>query len=228
MNKYLLFNERVEVLLTDASDGNMKVVQELSPSALAQTRMNRKQALGALGLDASNTILLRVVYGQEDYCKFIALDTASSYSVSADLRVPPQDAILTSTPQLGLFLPLADCLGLVFFDPKSGALMVAHCGRHTLLQNGASKAVAFMAQQADALPHDILVWFSPSAGSGNYPLYEAGGMSLQELAVQQLSSAGVSLHHMQLSSIDTTTSAEYYSHSQGNITERFALCAKLC
>ncbi len=227
MKHLYLFNKQVELLLTEVSDGNMKAVASLAPRKLEQAQKNRRKAVGALGLSGDTTALVRVVYGQPDYCKFITLDTAYGHSLDDDRSAEPSDGILTKTPTLGLFLPLADCLGLVLFDSRQKALMVVHCGRHTLLQNGACRAVAYMTEQIETNPGDLLVWFSPCAGKGHYPLFEADNKGLQELAISQLKEAGVYTHHMELSSVDTTTSSRYFSHSQGDTNDRFAICAKL-
>jgi hypothetical protein len=50
-----------------------------------------------------------------------------------------------------------------------------------------------------------------------------GGMSLQEAAVEQLMRAGVVKENIQGTNIDTTVDDGYFSHSQGDKQERFAI-----
>lgn len=228
MKKKSLFKNKVKVELTDKSDGNMKVLPTFSREELANTRKNRLKAIKPLSLGNGNTALIRVTYdNQEDFCQFKYIESPERYCLSNDLIVERSDGILTSSKDIGLFLPLADCLGLVLFDSITEALMVVHCGRHTLLQDGARKAVEFMTSQTGTNPRDIFAWFSPSAGKDNYPVRDRNGQSLQELAIGQLIDAGVSKKNMKLSDIDTTTSDDFYSMSQGDKVDRFAICAKL-
>lgn len=228
MNRYILFDNQVELMLSDVSDGNMKVVPTMEPSEIALARQNRLKALKAIGLSGSSTALVRVSYELDDFCKFTALDAPGGYCIDNDLDVPFSDGLLTTVSELGLLLPLADCLGVVLYNAQHHALMMVHCGRHTLLQEGALKAVRFMEKQVGARPTKIHSWFSPCAGKENYPLFEAQNKSLQELAHEQLVQAGLSVASIQLSSLDTTTSSDFYSHSQGDTLNRFAICAKLC
>lgn len=222
-----LFNKEVDVVLTEALDGNMKVSPELSSDQLALVKKNRLRAIRALGLYPDLTALIKVDYARDDFCRFVMLDTAAQYNLNKDSPIMYSDGMLTRTPDLGIFLPLADCLGLVLFDQERKVLMLVHCGRHTLLQEGARKAVEYMTKQAETRPENLRAWFSPSAGKTHYPLFDAQNISLQELAVRQLEEAGLSTCQMELSTIDTTTSPNYFSHSQGNRLERFAICAKL-
>lgn len=222
-----LFDTQVSLLLTEVSDGNMKAVPGLSNEQLSLTRQNRLNAVQKLDLSGLTTALLKITYGTDDFCKFTKLAAPEHFCLNNDFSVDPADGILTCTPNLGIFLPLADCLGLVLFDPRESALMVVHCGRHTLLQNGAHKAVHFMDKQLGSDAKNLMAWTSPCAGKDNYPLYDAGGRGLQDLVTEQLTSAGLLVENIELSPVDTTTSASYYSHSQGDTANRFAICAKL-
>lgn len=228
MNKLSLFNNQVALILTEVSDGNMKVVPGPDRELLSSLRQNRLKIIEKIDLNGLTTALLRITYETDDFCKFTILESAEHFCLNNDFSVDPVDGILTCTPELGIFLPLADCLGLVLFDPEKPALMIVHCGRHTLLQNGAHKAVCFMDEQLGSDAKNLLAWTSPCAGKDNYPLYDACGQGLQDLVAKQLTSAGLLLDNIERSPLDTTTSSNYYSHSQGDTAERFAICAKLC
>lgn len=227
MKTYTLYDKRVALLLTEVSDGNMKVTPELTPEQQAAARHNRQQAIHILGLDNTTTALLRVTYNKDDFCQFLTLSTAERASLEHDFSAEYSDGILTNSPGLGLFLPLADCLGLVLYDKSKHLLMMAHCGRHTLLQQGALRAVQYMTEQAGADPKNVYAWTSPCAGQENYPVFEADNKGLQDLALEQLIRAGVPAEHITRSPVDTTTSPDYFSHSQGDAQSRFAICAKL-
>jgi Uncharacterized conserved protein len=216
-----LFNlgKCVRIALSDRNDGSMKVLLEADDKAPER----RANFLEKLNLTPESTAFVKVLYDRDDYCKFDEVSEAFSLPLSGD--VTTCDGLVTADSGIGIFLPLADCLGVVLFDKNSGALMVVHCGRHTVLQEGAFKAVGFMRLKFGVDPGDIVVWLSPSAGKKKYPIYDLEGISLQEAVVRQLVSAGVGKEKIELSTIDTTSDMEYYSHSQGDTLNRFAICA---
>lgn len=227
LKRFLLFDDKVEVVVTERADGNMKAVPAMDKAALQQTLRNRLAAVEALGLDAATTALVRVTYDTQDFCKFMMLATTEGMGLQDGFAVRHSDGLLTTTQGLGLFLPLADCLGIILYDPKERVLMLVHCGRHTLLQQGAAKALRFMQEHTGSHPSDIQAWFSPCAGKESYPLYEADNKGLQEYAAEQLTQAGVASEALVLSGIDTTCSPDYFSHSKGDTEDRFAICATL-
>ena len=92
--------------------------------------------------------------------------------------------------------------------------MVTHLGRHNLEQHGGQKSVEFMMKKFNTSPGKLEIHFSPSAGRENYPLFSFGGKSLAEVAVEQLTAAGVRSETIELSLIDTTIDERYFSHSQ--------------
>lgn len=70
-------------------------------------------------------------------------------------------------------------------------------------------------------PKNLKAWFSPSAGPRKYPLCDFNNKSLREVAKEQLNNCGV--NNIMHNDTDTTTSQEYYSHSQGDHDKRHAI-----
>lgn len=227
MQLLTLWNNKVDLIVTHVRDGNMKVVPNMSSTAKDQARAHRLHALKSLESSLENTALVRVSYETDDFCKFKSIGAAGSSALCNDLTAPYLDGILTQDTNTGLFLPLADCLGLVLYAPNEHALMMVHCGRHTLLQQGAAQAVEFLIKNTQAVASGIHAWLSPCAGKGNYPLFEAENKGLQEYAIEQLCSTGVLKSHISCSPEDTTCSPEYFSHSKGDTQSRFAIAAKM-
>jgi copper oxidase (laccase) domain-containing protein len=217
MEIYKIF-DHVRVALSDKADGNMRAVTKEEHAGVDE---NRKNFLAQLGLDFSSAYIVRVSYDTDKFCQFIAADKQNSISLQEDAR--RCDGLLTCEHGKGIFLPLADCLGVVLYDIKNEAMMVAHCGRHTTLQNGAFYAVKFMMRAAGTSPENLIVWLSPSVGKESYPLHKMNGISLQEAVVEQLVKAGVIVSNIRQSNIDTATDVNYFSHSQGDLYERFAI-----
>lgn len=210
----------IRVGLSDKTDGNMKVID---PDDMVQTELSRQRFLGAMGLNNKSTYFVRVSFDTDDFCQFMEADEENGLWLGG--KVKRCDGLLTTRKGVGLFLPLADCLGMVLYDKRNAAIMVVHCGRHTVLQDGAYKAVQYMMEAAGTKPEDVLAWLSPSAGKGNYPIYDLGGISLQEAVIEQLMRAGVDEMNTQMSDVDTTTHEHYFSHSQGDKRDRFAIVA---
>ncbi|MCL2444781.1 laccase domain-containing protein [Candidatus Saccharibacteria bacterium] len=210
---------RVRIGLSDISDGNMKTFTE-SEEVLA----NRRRFLSEMRVVFERAGFVKVEYdGVEDFCVFSEM--AGGNLLSLNLGAERADGLAVRGEGVGLFLPLADCLGLVLFDEMRGVLMVVHCGRQTVVQDGARKAVEFMKRECGASAEDVRVWMSPSAGKENYPVFDLGGKGMQEAVVEQLVGAGVLLEKMVLSEVDTTEDENYWSHSRGDTGERFAICA---
>ena len=91
----------------------------------------------------------------------------------------------------------------------------------------------YLIEEYGTLPDDLYVWLSPAAGGDNYPLHRRDGKALEDVIAADLQYAGVPDGNIERSSIDTTTSADYYSHSEfikGNrtgVNGRFAVYAAM-
>ena len=138
----------------------------------------------------------------------------------------------TDSPELALFLPIADCVGAVLYDPTKKVLMLSHLGRHNLEQDGGQKSVEFMVKEFGVDPNNIITWLSPAAGAENYPMFSFNNRGMQDVTTEQLMKAGVKAESISASPIDTTTNQNYYSHSEfkkGNRPEdgRFAVVVKM-
>jgi copper oxidase (laccase) domain-containing protein len=220
--KLIDFDPGICVALSDRSDGNMK-----NPSLLNwvddEIIENRRKFLKNSGIGRESIALIRAEYNADDFCRYKIIDKIDNYRLDLPVaEIPVSDGLMAKTPKTGIFLPVADCLGVVIYDSKQRILMVVHCGRHNLEQDGLVKVVKFLVQQG-AQPQDMKVWFSPSAGAENYPVHAFGGKSLEQVAREQLAKAGVT--QIVSDNTDTTINEEYYSHSQGDKDQRFAVLA---
>ena len=218
--KIYKLGDRVRVALSDKSNGNMRAVKSEDRDGVEE---NRKNLLAQMGLEFDSVYLVRVSYDTDNYCQFITADKRNAIQLGENAK--RCDGLLTRETGKGIFLPLADCLGVVLYDTQNKAMMIAHCGTHTTLQDGAFHAVNYMRQTARTKPGNLIVWFSPSVGKESYPLYKLNGISLQEAVTGQLVKAGVPKENIRLSDVDTAKDEHYFSHSQGDLYERFAIAA---
>ena len=154
------------------------------------------------------------------------------------------DALYTETAGIGLFLPVADCIATVIYDPKRRALMLAHLGRHSTVAQLMSRAVRYFVERGSRAK-DLQIWMSPSITQKNYLMdyfnhandtnwrnfcrQTADGIYLdmqgfnRSLAVQ----AGVPGDNIFISPIDTADDLNYFSHSAGDTGGRFAVLAEM-
>lgn len=194
---------------SQVSDGTMKKTE--GDSIVVDS--NRRRFLESKGMSIERSVLVRLDYNSEDFCRYSVVDdTAAGEGMVRDGRIA--DGLATQTKNLALFLPLADCIGVVLYDPEHEACMLTHLGRHNLEQRGGEKSVEFMVTQFGTNPSKLEVYFSPSAGKANYPVFSFDGQSLAEVALAQLGASGVTRSNITLSSIDTTTDDRYFSHSE--------------
>lgn len=202
-------DNEVLIAISSMSDGSM------STSVDEVTRQkNRQKFLKNYDVTLEQSVLVHLKYEGETYRRYYEVGFEQKGDGMSYGSSIVADALFTRLPDMALFLPIADCIGAVFFDPINRVLGLSHLGRHNLVQQGATASVQFMTQEFGSRPQDILVWLSPAAGRGNYPLYDFQNHSLHEVAMQQLLAAGVLVDNITIDERDTTTDPTMYSHSE--------------
>jgi copper oxidase (laccase) domain-containing protein len=224
-----LFGDKVLAVLSSRENGNLK----FGVGDDARALQNRKVFLDKIGVDINHTSLVGITYDTDDFTKYrIATVEDKGIGMSKKDMTKYVDALVTREPGHALFLPLADCAGVILYDPKTSVLMLSHLGRHSVEQGGAATSVDYLKETCDVDPSNLLAWISPSVGKATYPLHSFDGKSLQEVILRQLQDAGVTADHIEASNVDTAHDENYYSHSQylkGNQTDagRFAVVAMM-
>jgi copper oxidase (laccase) domain-containing protein len=209
------------------SDGSMKSIHS---SDIESVNAARASFLKAQDISPEETTLVRMTYDRDDFLRFNSVTgEAKGDGISRDSTLI-SDGIVVTQSNHALFLPLADCIGVVLHDPTKNILMVSHLGRHNLEQFGGTKSVEYLVQHHNVNLKDLTVWLSPAAGGEAYPLFAFDNRSLHNVAVEQLMKAGILTENITASSIDVTKNENYYSHSEflkGNRVDdgRFAIVA---
>lgn len=219
----------LKIFASTVADGSMK---PLNKEDVLRTTQAREKFLQSNDIEPSNTTCVHLEYDGDDYCRYQTVDG----SFKGDGITHPSsvivDGLVVTEPGHALFLPLADCIGVVLQDPTKQLLMVSHLGRHNLEQFGGIKSVEYLIENHGTNPKNLTVWLSPAAGVDNYPLFGFENRSLHDVAVEQFLKAGVSNENITSSPIDTTKDTTFYSHSEflkANRQEdgRFAIVAVL-
>lgn len=200
----------LQVYTSRKNDGSMKPVNG-DDVVIAQ---NRSSFLNKYGISPDSTTLLHLTYGGDDYTRYLTVgDDLKGDGIVRDSTIEV-DAIVTTSPDHALFLPLADCIGAVIHDPAKNILMLSHLGRHNLEQSGGTRSIEYLVREFGTDPTNLTVWLSPAAGQENYPLFSFNNRGMHEVATKQLLTAGILAQNITVSPEDTTTSKDYFSHSQ--------------
>ena len=153
------------------------------------------------------------------------------------------DALITTTPGLGLMITLADCQGAILFDPRLKVLAVVHCGWRGHVKNIYGEVVNRMKNHFHCTPSDIRAGISPSLGPccaefktyrelfpGSFLAFREreAYFNLWDLGQHQLTEAGLELKNIELAGLCTRCRRDlFYSYRGEARTGRFALVALL-
>ncbi len=83
--------------------------------------------------------------------------------------VPTGDALVTTTPGLGLMIRVADCVPVVLADPGAGVIGAVHAGRPGMVLDIATRTVEVMREQG---ARNIVGWLGPHVCGGCYEVPE--------------------------------------------------------
>lgn len=221
MKKQTIFNEQVTIAISENQDGNMRFFDDNEQEIIQnQTRLGE-----SIGLTNDNIARLKTVYNERkiftEYFE-ITPENLEKYSIqNSEKNIPTSDGLITKDPNIGLLLPLADCLGIVVFDGEN--LGLVHAGRHNVEQNGPKKFIEYFVKRFGSKPETIKAYFSPY--SVNYHIDKLD-KDLGEAATEQLKEAGVLSENIVNPQNDTVENENLPSHSHGDKTKRFAILVR--
>jgi len=164
-------------------------------------------------------------------------------SNASDLRIPETDALITNKKHVPLAVMTADCLPLVFYDPKNEVMGVAHAGYKGLLNDVIAHTIQRFIADFSSDPQDIIVGIGPAIEMMCYEVNEEriaafdkafptcknssaqiGGkyfLNLQEVAQQCLIKEGILKEHIEIKNICTKCDKNFFSYRRGDTFERF-------
>ena len=222
MKKQNLFNSKVDVIISENQDGNMRFFEGNEQEII----QNQARLGESVGLSNHNIARLKTIYDdRKNFTEYfeITRENIKAYSIqNPEKGIPTSDGIITKESEIGLLLPLADCLGIVVFDGENLGLL--HAGRHNIEQDGPKKFIEYFVEKLGSKPENIKVYFSPY--SINYHINKLN-KKLGTAAKEQLLAAGVSLDNVLDAEEDTVEETNLPSHSSGDTRKRFAILAKI-
>jgi copper oxidase (laccase) domain-containing protein len=202
---------KLTVAISTVADGSMYNRRDMNDPHVIH---NREVFLNEHEIKVNQTTHLHPTYDRIDYCEYKEVDESDKGRGMYDESAFIADAAITTEKNHALLLPIADCIGTVFYDPVRQVLMVSHLGRHSLEQQGGTKSVEFLIETYGSNSTDILVWLTPAAGKKAYPLWKLDNKGMKEAIFEQLGTAGILPKNITDNPADTTKDLNYYSYSE--------------
>jgi len=129
---------------------------------LERVRKNRNLSLNALGRNPESVFDVWQVHSADAVCANAPRPEGESLRQA--------DIILTDKRDVTLFMRFADCVPILFHDPRKGVVGVAHAGWMGTLRDVAASTVKAMQAQYGSNPADILAGIGPSIGPDHYEI----------------------------------------------------------
>jgi YfiH family protein len=147
--------------------------------------------------------------------------------IEENSEIEDSDGMMTNIKGLLLNVTLADCCGILIYDPENDAIAALHSGWRGTQQNIAKKGIGMMKEIYNSDPEKILVYLSPCASGENYEVGEDVAKffpnSVKQISVEkylfdnhneiksQLFDAGVLYENIEISEICTISDINYHS-----------------
>jgi YfiH family protein len=129
---------------------------------LDRVKKNRELSFRALGRQPDSIFDVWQVHSSDVVC-------AHAPRVEGD-SLRQADVILTDRPEVTLFMRFADCVPILFHDPRRAVVGVAHAGWMGTLRDVPSAAVNALKTNYGCNPADILAFIGPSIGPDHYEI----------------------------------------------------------
>lgn len=235
-----VFSSHVLAAVSSRLDGSMlnRTIGVHAPKIV----MNRQKLCEQLGVQYSGVVYQNIIYADDaTYDVLVEVGPENTTQHMSDVRA---DALFTTSPGVGLFLPVADCVATIVFDPVRKHLALLHLGRHSTLTSLIAKTIAKFVENGSR-PADLLVWMSPSAKKDTYKLdwfdqadsldwrnfcersEEGYFIDLPGYNKQRFIDEGIQSESITISAVDTTKDDNYFSHRGGDLADRIAVLAMM-
>lgn len=235
-----IFPDNVLVRVSSAEDGTMFDREKVTGAT--HDIKNRQAFCQSIGIHYDDVVYQYIEYGPgRTYDILTKVD-----ATSATRNVPGilTDGLVTSVSGTGLMLPVADCVATVMYDTRKQQLYLLHLGRHSTVADFLRTALDKEVSKG-ARPDDFLVWMSPHAKKESYVMQyfddaqkpewqpfcskQSDGYHLDLAGYNKkiCTDYGIPPQNIEISNVDTVKSPDYFSHSRGDKTKRFAIVAMM-
>jgi len=201
---------KIVVAQSTVADGSMLKRGEPSDTTVIE---NRRRFLDTHGITLDQTTRLAVSYEKTSFCEYFQVNESHKKENMSKKSKFLADALVVTGPNHALFLPVADCIGTVLFDPEHNVLMVSHLGRHSLEQHGGQKSVEYLQEHFNTNPAKLQVWLTAAPNKEVFPIWALDNKGMKEVTFEQLKKAGVRSGLIHDNPADTATDLNYFSYS---------------
>lgn len=123
---------------------------------------NRRLVAQSLGIPLNNFTFAKQVHGAN--VEIITEDLRGRGAIEHETAIENTDAMITAVPNICLVVLSADCVPILFYDPRKRVVAVAHAGWRGTAQLIAKKTATILKEEFNCQPSDILVGIGPSIG----------------------------------------------------------------
>jgi hypothetical protein len=154
------------VAISSKDDGTM--LNRIRGRHVAEVLENRRRFCDQIGVTYDGVVYHVISYDQGQTFDNIVEVTEADTTRHNNEGIFA-DSLYTEAAGIGLFLPVADCIATVIYDPKRRALMLVHLGRHSTVAQLMSQAVQYFVERGSqekvykfgchqVLRRKIIVW----------------------------------------------------------------------
>lgn len=138
------------------------------------------------------------------------------------------DALITNKKNLVLFVKIADCAGILIYDPIVECIAAIHSGWKGSKENIVGKTIKMLQEEYKAQPSSMMVYISPMAQAKNYEvgfeflqffpsdvIYKIGNKLYydnQKMILSQLIDAGIKPDNIEYSDLCTIENVDLHSY----------------
>jgi YfiH family protein len=94
--------------------------------------------------------------------------------------VQKADILFTDNPEVSLFMRFADCVPLLFHDPKKKVIGISHAGWMGTVKGVAEVSIKAMQERYGSNPGDVVVGIGPSISVDHYEVGEEVAVQFRE------------------------------------------------
>lgn len=233
----------IKIGFSSVSDGNLSYTKGLP----AEVTASRSKYLASQGIDPTKAVAISLVHG--NLVVEVTNDDAGNLLNQDQQAIITADGLITSSPELALFILVADCIPVVVYDTRLKILALVHAGRKGIELNILGSAVKQMVQKGSNR-EDIIIKTGPAIAPESYVFdntteidtdFWAGNlaygpdkkyhMDTKNKLFEQALELGIAKNNITISAIDTYTNKNYFSHRRslatGEKEARFAAYAMI-
>jgi polyphenol oxidase len=126
---------------------------------------NRRRAARSVGLTLDDLVFCNQSHGRE--VALVGEEHRGRGALSRDDALDGVDALVTTTPGVGLVVMVADCVPIVLYDPAAHVLATVHAGWRGTVRRVAEATVTTMASLGSR-PADVLAAIGPAIEADRY------------------------------------------------------------